>query len=137
MNDNQQTPTSLKNSNSPDWWSTLGLDYEEAFGNDPGIITAVHKWLSYVPPNSHVLDIGCGTGVPIARTVADAGHRYHGIDQASGMVDLCRAQVPDAESLEVIDMLYLATSTAQSLVSPSSSSTSKNKSRWWGSGQAG
>ncbi|KAL8871154.1 MAG: hypothetical protein Q9174_002958 [Haloplaca sp. 1 TL-2023] len=105
MNDDQEALASVKSSSDPDWWSTLGLDFEKAFGNDPIIIAAVQKWLSYLPPKSHVLDIGCGTGVPVARTIADAGYLYHGIDYAAGMLDLCRAQVPEAESLEVVDML--------------------------------
>lgn len=87
-----------------DFWSALGLEYEQAFGNDPKLIAAVQKWLSHLDPASHVLECGCGTGVPIARTIVENGHHYHGIDIAAGMVDLCQIQVPDA-SLEMVDML--------------------------------
>ncbi|KAL8833980.1 MAG: hypothetical protein Q9170_003982 [Blastenia crenularia] len=105
MSNNQETSPPQKSPLGADFWSTLGLDYERAFGNDPKLIAAVQKWLAHLPPASHVLECGCGTGVPIARTIADSGFRYHGIDIAAGMVELCRKRVPEASSLEVVDML--------------------------------
>lgn len=87
------------------FWSTLGLDYQHAFGDDPKLIAAVQKWLSHLPPLSCIFECGCGTGVPIARTIVDKGYKYHGIDFAEGMVDVCRHQVPEAEHLEKADML--------------------------------
>ncbi|KAL8655237.1 MAG: hypothetical protein Q9226_003121 [Calogaya cf. arnoldii] len=117
MSNDQETGTSLRKRLSPDFWSALGLDYEKAFANDPKLIAAVQKWLSHLPPASHVLDCGCGTGLPIARTIVDSGYRYHGIDSAAGMVDCCRAQVPHADSLDVVDMLsYLPPRTFDGVV---------------------
>ncbi|KAL8945757.1 MAG: hypothetical protein Q9222_007748 [Ikaeria aurantiellina] len=100
------------------FWSTLGIKYEKAFGNDPALIATVKKWLSHLPSGSQVLECGCGTGIPIARTIADSGgsHKYHGIDLAAGMVELCRKQVPDGV-FEVVDMLtYTPTSSFDGVV---------------------
>ena len=88
------------------FWSTLGIDYEHAYGNDPTLVSIIKKWLSHLPPSGLILECGCGTGIPIARTIADAGFKYHGIDVAEGMVDLCRKQVPDA-TYDVVNMLDL------------------------------
>ena len=86
------------------FWSDLGMKYEEAYGQDEGLVKIVQKWLSFLPPGATVLECGCGTGKPIARTIADGGYHYHGIDVASGMVALCRKQVPQG-SYEVVDMV--------------------------------
>lgn len=88
------------------FWSDLGLKYEEAYGQDAGLVQIVQKWLSFLPPSSTVMECGCGTGVPIARTIADSGggHHYHGIDIAEGMVSLCQKQVPGG-TYQVVNML--------------------------------
>lgn len=87
-----------------EFWSDLGIKYEEAYGDDPALVRAVHRWLSFLPKGSSVVECGCGTGKPIARTIADAGYQYTGTDLASGMVEICKKQVPEG-SYEVVDML--------------------------------
>jgi predicted TPR repeat methyltransferase len=42
----------------------------------------------------HVLDLGCGTGEPIARYLIDQGCRVTGVDAAAAMIDLCKARFP-------------------------------------------
>lgn len=86
------------------FWSDLGMRYEKAFGDDIGLVKIVHTWLAFLPPASTVLECGCGTGKPIARTIVDAGYYYHGIDFASGMVALCKKQVPQG-TYEVANMV--------------------------------
>ena len=86
------------------FWGNLGLKYEQAYSPDPALIAIVRRWLALMPPSSSVLECGCGTGVPIARTVTDFGYKYHGIDLAPGMAALCQKQVPQATT-EVADML--------------------------------
>lgn len=89
------------------FWSDLGMKYEEAYGHDNCLVKVVQKWLSLLPSAASVLECGCGTGKPIARTIADGGYRYHGIDLASGMVALCQKQVPEG-SYKVVNMLDYA-----------------------------
>ncbi|MGO4427332.1 class I SAM-dependent methyltransferase, partial [Streptomyces sp. MCAF7] len=43
-----------------------------------------------------VLDLGCGTGVPTARRLVDAGFEVVGVDLSYGMVELARRYVPEA-----------------------------------------
>lgn len=88
----------------PQFWSDLGLDYEAAFVNDPVLVAVVQKWLALLPAASNILECGCGTGKPIGRTIADGGHRYHGIDVAAGMLEISRKQIPEGE-FELVDML--------------------------------
>jgi SAM-dependent methyltransferase len=46
---------------------------------------------------AHVLDLGCGAGIPVARALAAAGHTVVGIDGSAGQIGLARDNVPFAE----------------------------------------
>jgi 2-polyprenyl-3-methyl-5-hydroxy-6-metoxy-1,4-benzoquinol methylase len=45
------------------------------------VLGYVDKILEGLPPKSKVLDLGCGTGDPIARYIAHKGFRVIGVDQ--------------------------------------------------------
>jgi cyclopropane fatty-acyl-phospholipid synthase-like methyltransferase len=49
---------------------------------------------------SPVLDLGCGTGRPIAEYVLARGYAVTGVDQASSLLDLARAHFPQATWIE-------------------------------------
>jgi cyclopropane fatty-acyl-phospholipid synthase-like methyltransferase len=55
---------------------------------------------SRLKPGASVLDLGCGTGVPIARYFIVDGYAVTGIDAASAMIALCRQRFPDATWIE-------------------------------------
>ena len=57
----------------------------------------VEALLGYLPDHSDVLELGCGAGVPVARRLVDAGHRYTGIDLSERQIALARHHVPEAE----------------------------------------
>ncbi|MGY1437725.1 class I SAM-dependent methyltransferase [Streptomyces reniochalinae] len=87
-------------------FDAIGDRYDEAFPHKEGQIAGT-AWLSeQLAPGSRVLDVGCGTGLPTARRLADAGHKVVGIDLSSSMLKLCRDNVPESEcrSLDVADL---------------------------------
>lgn len=47
-----------------------------------------------IAPRSRVLDIGCGTGVPLTQALLDRGHRVVGIDSAGEMLERFRGSCP-------------------------------------------
>ncbi len=51
---------------------------------------------SHLAPNSLVLDLGCGAGLPVDRWLIDHGHRVIGLDLSSAMLSLARHHVPEA-----------------------------------------
>jgi 2-polyprenyl-3-methyl-5-hydroxy-6-metoxy-1,4-benzoquinol methylase len=55
----------------------------------------VRKWAESLPPGGAVLDLGCGCGVPITRTLIDLGLRPYGVDAAPSLVADFRARFPD------------------------------------------
>ena len=87
----EQNPPNL----TADFYDTLGANYESAFGHDEGLAKFVQKALSFFKPSSKVLDVGCGTGTPVASTIAQHGHQVTGIDIAPSMVELSRKAVPN------------------------------------------
>ncbi|KUJ66062.1 methyltransferase [Streptomyces albus subsp. albus] len=77
-------------------FDAIGDRYDEAFPHKEGQL-AGGLWLSdSLPAGSRILDVGCGTGLPTARQLADAGHQVVGIDLSPGMLRIAREHVPDA-----------------------------------------
>ncbi|MEV0370422.1 class I SAM-dependent methyltransferase [Streptomyces sp. NPDC050636] len=87
-------------------FDAIGDRYDDAFPHKEGQLAA-GSWLAEtLPAASRVLDIGCGTGVPTARQLSDAGHRVVGVDFSPAMIKLARDNVPAAEfhRLDIADL---------------------------------
>ncbi len=69
------------------------------------------KWLarfiSLLPAGGTVLDIGCGSGQPIARHLLERDFTVVGVDSSPSLIDICRNRFPQAEWL-VADMRKLS-----------------------------
>ena len=74
----------------------------DLFRNEPHL----DRFIELLPPPAAVLDIGCGSGVPVARYLVQRGYEVTGFDIAPRQIELARAQVPGA-SFEVRNMLDL------------------------------
>jgi len=61
-------------------------------------VATVREWARDLPRGSAVLDVGCGTGIPISQTLIDLGLRVHGVDASPSMIAAFRARFPDAPS---------------------------------------
>src|SRR6202521_1341835 len=60
--------------------------------------------LKVLAPGSTVLDLGCGSGVPIAKALASS-HKVIGVDLSAGQLANALAQVPSAQFLQA-DMFH-------------------------------
>ncbi len=58
-------------------------------------------------PGAHVLDLGCGTGKPVAAFMVERGHGVTGVDSSPTMIAFCRDRLP-GERWIVGDMRALA-----------------------------
>jgi len=56
----------------------------------------VREWASALPAGSPVLDLGCGTGVPISQALIDSGLVVYGVDASPSMIAAFRARFPQA-----------------------------------------
>lgn len=93
--DGPEPPTHAAPPNVPtkEWFDTKGLDYETIYGHNAGLLKAVDKLTTRLRPGCRVLDLGCGTGRPVASTLAARGFRVHGVDFSETMVSLSRTAV--------------------------------------------
>ncbi|MDX2263926.1 MAG: class I SAM-dependent methyltransferase [Hyphomicrobiales bacterium] len=55
------------------------------------------RMLGVVGPKPAVLDLGCGSGEPIARYLKERGCTVTGVDGADNMIALCRQRFPDSD----------------------------------------
>ncbi|KAK0936164.1 hypothetical protein LTR29_012262 [Friedmanniomyces endolithicus] len=76
-----------------DVFEDLNIEYENAYKNNPFKKACVRKAISLLKPGARVLDVGCGTGVPVAAMLAEAGLDVTGIDIAPKMIEIARAEV--------------------------------------------
>jgi SAM-dependent methyltransferase len=83
-----------------------GAAWAVARGTDMPERAWIDRFANLLDPAATVLDIGCGSGMPIARYLADEGHALTGVDSSPGMIALFRSRVPGS-SAEVADMRSL------------------------------
>ena len=55
------------------------------------------RFASLLPPGGTVLDIGCGSGEPIAGDLIERGFKVTGVDSSPSMIALCRSRFPGQE----------------------------------------
>lgn len=51
--------------------------------------------LSLIPQNSKILDLGCGSGQPIAEYLIKKGHHIVGVDSSDVMLDMAKQNFPE------------------------------------------
>lgn len=88
----------------------IGALYERhaaAFDEDRGKRLVERAWMerfrAAMSKSATVLDLGCGSGEPVARFLIEAGHRVTGVDSSPTLIDLCRSRFPAHEWI-VADM---------------------------------
>jgi SAM-dependent methyltransferase len=84
-------------------WDELNIEYEHAYRNNPFKVDCVERAITLLKPGSRVLDVGCGTGVPVAKMLADSGMDVHGTDVAPQMISLTQNSVKG--TFEVANMV--------------------------------
>lgn len=81
-------------------WDTLRQRYfaEKAW---------LDRFLSYLAPDSQILDLGCGSGCPIAAYFIDHQHHITGVDSSKPLINLCQQRFPTQRWMES-DMRHLS-----------------------------
>jgi ubiquinone/menaquinone biosynthesis C-methylase UbiE len=71
--------------------------YQGEHSHNPFEAALAEEIDALIPAGASVLDLGCGTGVPVAKIFTESGRRVVGVDISEGMLKLAREQVPAAE----------------------------------------
>ncbi|MFJ4347663.1 methyltransferase domain-containing protein [Pseudomonas sp. NPDC089401] len=56
----------------------------------------IERFRSLLPRSATVLDLGCGSGQPVARYLIDAGVSVVGVDSSAQMLALCKCAISSA-----------------------------------------
>jgi ubiquinone/menaquinone biosynthesis C-methylase UbiE len=75
-------------------FDNIGHRYDQAFPHKGGQVAAGEWLIGQLARGARVLDAGCGTGVPTARQLQEAGFSVTGIDISEVMLALARQNVP-------------------------------------------
>lgn len=78
-------------------YDAVAHDYAALEGAEPWPrMRWLRTLLARLPEDSHVLDLGCGNGVPATREIARS-HRALGVDISAHQIELAGRNVPEAE----------------------------------------
>ena len=56
----------------------------------------IKRFLSVADPELPILDLGCGSGEPVARDLIEAGRQVIGVDSSPSLISMCRVRFPAA-----------------------------------------
>lgn len=98
MSDEAQDVVGVYNRHAKAWTEARGARLPEKGWLD--------RFLGLLPAAGAVLDLGCGSGVPIARYLVAQGRTVTGVDAAPEMILLFRRNLPDQQAC-VADMLTM------------------------------
>jgi SAM-dependent methyltransferase len=77
----------------------IGKRYDDSF-HERDAQVAEGDWLtSQLTPPARVLDLGCGSGLPTAKQLLDAGIEVVGVDESAVMLELAAKQAPGGHYL--------------------------------------
>jgi len=65
------------------------------------------RFLALLSPGASILDIGCGSGEPIARHLIENGYAVSGVDSSPSLIGMCRTRFPTLD-WQVADMRGLS-----------------------------
>jgi len=55
------------------------------------------RFIGSLPTAASVLDLGCGSGRPVAQHMHERGLHVTGVDSSPTMISLCRSRLPDQQ----------------------------------------
>ncbi|WLP54506.1 class I SAM-dependent DNA methyltransferase [Agrobacterium fabrum] len=84
-----------------------GADFDKERGRSLAEKTWLDRFTSLLPDGGSILDIGCGSGEPIAGYFIAKGYAVIGIDASLPLIELCRSRFPE-NLWAVADMRELA-----------------------------
>jgi SAM-dependent methyltransferase len=87
-------------------YDVIAEGYLERHGSSQVRDRWLGKLIALLPRNSRVLDLGCGSGVPVAQELATCGHDVVGVDGSARQLSLARLNVPNARFIHA-DMTHV------------------------------
>lgn len=86
-----------------DLYSRRAAEFDADRGRSLNERPWLDAFLDHVPEAGTVLDLGCGSGEPVARYLIEQGRAVTGVDASPGLIAFCRERFPDQDWI-VADM---------------------------------
>jgi SAM-dependent methyltransferase len=81
-----------------DLYERHAADFDGDRNSRPWIEKPWHdRFINLLPAGASVLDLGCGSGAPIACHMAERGLQVTGVDASPTLISLCRNRLPEHE----------------------------------------
>jgi 2-polyprenyl-3-methyl-5-hydroxy-6-metoxy-1,4-benzoquinol methylase len=77
-------------------YDALSVRYDEVYGGAGKYADLLAELTSRLPAAADILDLGCGSGLPVARALSAAGHRVTGVDFSAVQIGRAREHAPAA-----------------------------------------
>jgi 2-polyprenyl-3-methyl-5-hydroxy-6-metoxy-1,4-benzoquinol methylase len=81
-------------------YDALSYHYRSDDADEGGYAPWLTDLKARLPASGSILDIGCGCGVPVARSLTEAGHDVTGVDISQVQIERARRLVPQARFLQ-------------------------------------
>lgn len=81
-------------------YDRVANSYFQARTDDGEDIAVLADVLHDLPSHGRILDAGCGSGIPVARQLLDAGHAVTGLDLSSGQLSLARSNLAKCQLVQ-------------------------------------
>lgn len=59
-------------------------------------VTVVREWARHLPRGAPILDLGCGSGIPVSEALIDAGFVVYGVDASPTLAAMFHRRFPQA-----------------------------------------
>ena len=59
------------------------------------------RLISLIPKGAHILDVGCGVGIPTSKYLIERGFKVTGIDISETMLNLAQKNVPNGKFIKM------------------------------------
>lgn len=88
----------MDKSNGYEAIAPLFIKYRGQDANGIGT-SAVRNWVRTLPMNATVLDLGCGTGIPVSKVLMEEGASVYGVDASPTLVQAFQQNFPNTPVL--------------------------------------
>jgi SAM-dependent methyltransferase len=78
-------------------YGALSVRYDEAYKSASKYQAWTESLNARLESTSRVLDLGCGSGIPVVRDLASAGHHVTGVDFSEVQIRRARERLPQAD----------------------------------------